>query len=100
MRELVLTPEAFDDLVHARRWYEERSLGLGSAFERAVEATLLRVQRLPESFPLSTPPFHRAVLKRYPYDIHYSFDDVRVLIILISHTSRDPGHAAARLKQH
>ncbi len=36
LRELVLAPEAFDDLRSAYRWYEERRSGLGLAFEHAI----------------------------------------------------------------
>lgn len=100
MYELVLTPEAFDDLRAARIWYEEQRSGLGAAFERSIEATLMRVLRLPESFPEMTAPFRRAIVKRYPYDVYYEFDARRVVVVLIFHTARDPKTVLARLRRH
>lgn len=98
MRELVLTPEAFDDLHSAYRWYEEKRPGLGADFERVVEATLTRIQRMPAGSPEVAPPFRRAVVRRYPYDIYYTFDEQQVLVVLIFHTARDPAASLARLR--
>jgi len=100
MRELILTPEAFDDLRAARRWYEERRRGLGAAFELAIEAALVRIQRSPESSPEVAAPFRRAVVRRFPYDVFYEFDDRKVLVVLVFHTARDPETAIARLRKH
>ena len=66
MREIVLTPRALDDILAAKLWYEERRPGLGSSFERSIEAALMRMQRLPLSFPDLAPPFRRAIVKRFP----------------------------------
>jgi len=99
MRDLVLTPEAFDDLHAACHWYEEQRSGLGLAFERAIEACLLRMQRMPESCPEVAPPFRRAIVRRYPYDAYYSVDDARVLVVMIVHHSRNPAVAMRRLKR-
>lgn len=100
MRELILTPQAFDDLRAARLWYEEQRSGLGAAFERSIEAAFMRVLRLPESFPEMTSPFRRAIVKRFPYDVYYEFDARRVLIVLIFHSARDPKTVLARLRRH
>lgn len=100
MRELVLAPEAFDDLRSARRWYEARREGLGAAFEQAVEAVLTRVQRTPDSGREVAPGFRRAIVRRFPYDLYYSFDERRVLVLLIFHTARDPAAILRRLGKH
>lgn len=97
MRELVLAPEAFDDLRAACRWYEERRGGLGAAFERAVEAVFTRIQRSPHSSPEVAAPFRRAIVRHFPYDIYYSFDERQVLVVLVFHTARDPQTMLRRL---
>ena len=100
MRALVLTPEAFDDLRVASRWYEERRRGLGATFEQAIDAALMRMQRVPLSFPAVDESFRRAIVKRFPYDIYFSFDDQRVLVVLVIHTARDPKVILERLRRH
>lgn len=98
MRRLRLAPEAADDLQQAQRWYEEQRDGLGDAFVRAVEATFLPVQRTPESFRFAWPPFHRAPVRRFPYEIYYYFDDDAVTIALVFHTAHRPSKVRSRLK--
>ena len=100
MRELVLTPEALDDIRATYRWYEEQREGLGAAFERSVEAALLMIQRHPESFQEVVAPFRRIVLRRYPYRLFYSFDQFSVQAMLLLHTSQDPSIILHRLRNH
>ena len=100
MRELVFIAEAFDDLRSARRWYEERRAGLGAAFERAVEAALERVRRMPQSGAEVAPPFRRMIVRRFPYDVYFEFDERRILVVLLFHNSRDPAVALSRLGKH
>ena len=100
MRTLVLTPEAFNDLRAATRWYEEQRSGLGATFEQAIDAALMRLQRVPLSFPAVAEPFRSAVVKRFPYDIYFSVDDQRVLVVLFIHTARDPKVILERLRRH
>jgi plasmid stabilization system protein ParE len=99
-RRLILTPEALDDLRAARQWYEQRRAGLGAAFELAIEATLTRVQRLPEGHPVVTPPFRRANVRRFPYTVLYRVDPEAVVVALVFHTAQDPVQALSRLRQH
>jgi hypothetical protein len=45
--QAVFRPEAFAELLQAKRWYEERSPGLGFEFARAADAALARAIRAP-----------------------------------------------------
>ena len=100
MHKLVLTPGAFDDLRGATRWYEEKRSGLGATFEQAIDAAPMRLQRVPLSFPAVDDSFRRSIVKRFPYDIYFSFDDQRVLVVLVIHTARDPKAVLERLRRH
>jgi plasmid stabilization system protein ParE len=100
MRALVLTPEAFDDLRTARRWYEEQHAGLGAAFELAIEATLTRIQRMPTGFPEVAPPLRRAIIRRYPYDVYYEFNDREIVVVLVFHTAQNPARLLQRLRKN
>ncbi len=100
MRELILTPEAFEDLRTASRWYEQQRTGLSAAFQGAIGAALAHIQRSPRAFREIVAPFRRTIVKRYPYDIYYEFDDSRVLVVLIFHTARNPDEVLRRLGRH
>ena len=100
MRRLILTPGAFDDVRSAKRWYDSQREGLGITFESALEATLERIRRMPQTGKPIQPPFRRATLRRFPYEVFYEFDPQRILVVLVFHTSRDPAAALARLHEH
>ena len=46
--QLLVRPEAEQDLAEAVRWYEERQPGLGGGFLRRVDEALDRVIRNPQ----------------------------------------------------
>jgi plasmid stabilization system protein ParE len=97
MRRLIFAPEAAGDSRAGYRWYEEQRQGLGSEFERTVEAATARILREPEVFKVAWPPFHRIALRRFPFEIYYYFDDSTFTIAMVFHTSRDPAKIKRRL---
>jgi len=104
MKPLFFTPSARNDLRDARRWYEAQRLGLGAAFDLAIEATLTRIQRMPAAHamvgPHSLPAMRCAVVRRFPYEIYYQDEEARVVILLVFHTAQNPARAVARLRHH
>ncbi|NER49043.1 MAG: type II toxin-antitoxin system RelE/ParE family toxin [Symploca sp. SIO1B1] len=45
--QVLILPEAEQDLEEAYNWYEEKNTGLGSEFIRVVDASLSTIQRNP-----------------------------------------------------
>ena len=90
MRRLVFSPEASADIKAAYRWYEAQQVGLGREFKVAVEATTSRIQRNPERSRVASDSFRRALIRRFPFEVFYEFDDTRVVVHLVFHTSQDP----------
>ena len=45
--QVLILPEAEQDLEDAYNWYEEQNTGLGSEFIRVVDASLSTIQRNP-----------------------------------------------------
>jgi hypothetical protein len=50
--QLIIRPEAEEDLLNARQWYERQRPGLGGAFMLSVEAAMEEIRRRPMSFPI------------------------------------------------
>jgi plasmid stabilization system protein ParE len=98
MRLLIFSHEAATDIKAAYRWYEAQRSGLGREFVMAVEAATSRVQRTLEHFRLSIDPFHRSLLRRFPFETFFEFDDERVVIHLVFHASQDPQKWRERLR--
>ncbi len=77
-------PEARDEILSARRWYEAQARGLGRAFLGELDALAALLLDHPEMFPIvmEASGVRRAVLHRFPYLILYRViapDDILVL---------------------
>jgi plasmid stabilization system protein ParE len=69
--ELIIRPEAEEDMNQSYLWYEERREGLGAEFLLSVEATLESISRFPEMYPKIYKHVRRALLRRFPFGIFY-----------------------------
>lgn len=83
-------PEAEAELAGAILWYEERGKGLGAEFLRAVEATVAAIERQPEAYAFVSGKARRAVLRRFPYSLIYTFEANEILVVACFHGKRDP----------
>jgi plasmid stabilization system protein ParE len=97
MRRLIVSREAGADIKATYRWYEAQEPGLGQRFRLALEAAITQVHRNPERFRIALDHFRRALVRRFPFEVFYEFDNERVVIHLVFHTSQDPDKWRARL---
>lgn len=100
MTRISLTPEAYKDVRSATAWYERKREGLGSEFERAVEAVLTRIARDPLRYRQVAKEYRSLSLRRFPYEVFYTQRGDTVVIASVFHTSRDPQTVLARLQKH
>ena len=89
---LVVREAAEADIAEAARWYEQRSLGLGSEFLRAVDVTLAEITRVPQRYPLVRGGARRALLRRFPYAVFFVATPELVSVFACLHARRDPRH--------
>jgi plasmid stabilization system protein ParE len=95
--ELILAPEAQQDLSDAYAWYESRRLGLGEEFLSCIDACIQVIRRTPAVYPVVYENYRRALARRFPYAIFYEHTGVIVTIYGVFHTSRDPNKLRQRL---
>lgn len=67
--DLILAPEAEEDVAAAYSWYENRRVGLGEDFFSALEAAFEGIRRQPEMHPTVHAGYRRALIRRFPYAI-------------------------------
>ena len=89
---LVVRGAAEADIAEAARWHEQRSLGLGSEFLRAVDVTFAEIARMPERHPLVRGRARRALLRRMPCAVFFVERPDLVSVIASLHARRDPRH--------
>ncbi len=64
-------PEANEDLLEARAWYDNIRPELGERFALAVEATVEAIAEHPMQFPVVYRSRRRAGVRRFPYGIFF-----------------------------
>jgi toxin ParE1/3/4 len=87
---VVLRPEAEDDLLAGRDWYEQQSDSLRDDFAAKVEDVLSRISVFPELYPALLRNVRAAKLRRFPYLIYYRVQGNYVEVLAVLHGSRDP----------
>ena len=90
MRRLQLQSVAEAEVAEAMEWYRQRSPGAARDFLTAVDQTLRRIQRAPESLPLVSRTLRRALLPHFPYAIYYRVFAEAVVVVGVVHGRRHP----------
>ena len=87
---VVWTPEANEDLLEARAWYDNIRPELGERFALAVEATVEAIAERPLQFAVIYRNRSRAGVRRFPYGIFFEFQEDRIVVIACLHGRRNP----------
>jgi plasmid stabilization system protein ParE len=95
--ELIVAPEAEQDVADAYGWYEGRRPGLGEEFLSCVDACIQAILRAPDMYPAVHESYRRALVRRFPYAIFYEHTGETVTIYSVFHTSRNPDKWRQRL---
>jgi plasmid stabilization system protein ParE len=96
--ELIIAPEAQQDLADAYGWYEARRPGLGEEFLGCVDASVEAICRMPEQQARVHEDYRRALVRRFPYCIFYEHAGETVYVYSVFHTSQDPQKWRERLR--
>ena len=95
--ELIIRPEAEEELVDSIDWYEARSAGLGADFLRCVDVCLERIKRQPESYPVVHRGARMGLVRRFPFLVIYRVGDNLISVVAMFHAKRDPSEWKARI---
>ncbi len=95
--ELILAPEAAQDIEEAYGWYELQRTGLGEEFLSCVDAGIQAIRRTPEMFAKVRKDYRRGLVRRFPYATFYEYADGVVTVYCVFHTARDPKKWRSRL---
>jgi plasmid stabilization system protein ParE len=89
--EVVFRPQAEDEALEVRQWYESKCLGLGREFGEELNRIVERITAGPLQFPRVHGETRRAVLSRFPYAVYFRVADAAVVVLAIhgrQHPSR------------
>jgi plasmid stabilization system protein ParE len=95
--ELVIAPEAEQDIAEAYAWYERQREGLGEDFLSCLDACIQRIRRTPAMHAPMHENYRRGLVRRFPYAVFYEYAEDTVSVYCVFHTSRDPEKWRQRL---
>ena len=101
-RNLVVEPEAAEELTSATVWYEESGTGLGAALVAEVDESIERLLYLdavgtPVRGVLSHLDVRRVLLPRFPYSVVFIEHADQLHILAFAHHKRRPGYWRGRI---
>ncbi len=95
--ELIIAPEAEQDIDEAYAWYERQQVGLGERFLTAVDACIQAICRTPEMHAKIHEEYRRGLVRRFPYGVFYEYAEGTVIVYCVFHMSQDPEKWRQRL---
>lgn len=96
--EIVVRSEARNEILEAAKWYGNNLKGLGDRFLTSIDFAVTSIQKDPLAFPKVHKEIRRTLLKKFPFGLFYLFDDNRIVIIAVFHSSRNPMGWQRRIK--
>ena len=82
---LLVRPEAEDDLVAARDWYDRKIPGLGDEFLAEIANAMKELGISAHQARLYYRNFRRVLLRRFPYKVFYQVIGDRVIVFRVMH---------------
>jgi len=89
--QVVLSPDAKEDIRVTIEWYHRADPDLASRFEKQTLTTLRHIGQFPYRFGIISGSVRRARLKRFPYAVYYAciYDEALVSAVLHERRSDD-----------
>ena len=88
--DLIIRPEAEQDMHGAFGWYEDCFSGLGREFLRCVDASIAQISRSPSTYPVIYNGIRRILTRRFPFGVFYIIVKQNIIVLAVLHARRDP----------
>lgn len=81
--------EVADDLRDAAGWYDNKRAGLGDEFLTAFWSAIDAATDRPLSFPITQTGLRACRLRRFPYVVHFRYDNDEIIVFAVMFGGRD-----------
>ena len=98
MTQILILPEAEQELREIVKFYEEKCSGLGLNFLREIESGLKAVKNLSNIWQLLKDGTRRYLVHRFPYLVVYIHNNDSIWIIAFAHCKRKPEYWRDRIQ--
>ena len=97
--ELVVRPEAREDLLTTFNWYQKQRSGLGFDYKLCIDEVFSKIQKHPTIYKKVYRELRRAVIRRFPFGVFYLVEDKTIIILAVLHARRDPALWKSRIQK-
>jgi len=97
VQNIIIRPEAENDINSAYDWYEEQRTGLGSEFALELMDSVDRIMDTPQLYSDLYCGIRRALLRKFPFGIYYLLNEVKIIVLSVLHLAMDPGKWKKRI---
>lgn len=91
--------EADEEFMEAARYYESEAPGVGLAFVVEVHKAVASLAEFPLTAQIVRGNIRKKVLPHFPYNILYSVEPDKIVIVAVAHQRRRPTYWQSRLKK-
>ena len=88
--QLRISSAAETDIREAYEYYETCRQGLGQDFILCIEASLNKITKNPNRYPVVHKNIHRILVKRFPFGIFFVLKENTIAVLAVMHGSRNP----------
>jgi plasmid stabilization system protein ParE len=88
--QIIYHTDAENDIRNTKKWYKNQQIGLEKRFAIAVKETINYIVKNPLLFEIKYKNSRIAFTKVFPFGVHYHFDNNKITILTILHTSKNP----------
>ena len=88
----VFHPEALTEYAEAVQYYAEQSSEVAQAFINVIEDAVYRIKESPTRWAVLDENVRRCLTRKFPYSILYTIEQDYILILAVTHCSREPGY--------
>ena len=92
----VLHPEALAEYSEAVQYYAEQRSEVAQMFINAIEDAVYRIRESPTRWAIVDEDVRRCLTRKFPYSILYTIEQDYILILAVTHCSREPGYWKSR----
>jgi len=89
MIDIIIQPDAANDILEAAKWYDNNLMGLGESFLESVDSAINSIQQNPEAYPKVYKELRKILLKKFPFSLFYLYEDEQIITIAVFHASRN-----------
>jgi len=100
-KPIIIAKEAIAEVEEAKNYYNSKVDGLGQKFVADFFNTIELISIWPKMFPKGKRAYgaHTAILKQFPYQIHYYVGKDEILALVVSNCYQQPAKYKKKIKE-